>query len=309
MERTLASLRAMAEPTRLRLLSLCAQTELTVSELVTIVGQSQPSVSRHLKLLCDSGLLERMPEGSHAFYRVRRSFLEPLLHACLDSLAADDPLLSADHRRLGAIKEAREARAAAYFSENAVRWAELRSLHIDESEVESALLKAFAGRKIRKLLDIGSGPGRVLEILGPMAEQACGVDLSRDMLAVARARLEKAGLAHCSVRQADMYALPWPDKSFDAVALHQVLHFAERPGAAIREAGRVLEPGGCLAIVDFAPHRLEELRTEHNHRRLGFSFAEMEGWCKDAGLVISSSSSLAGHPLTVNLWLASAGRT
>lgn len=306
MDEILAALRAVAEPTRLRILKLCAEGELTVSELVAVLGQSQPRVSRHLKLMCDAGLLDRLPEGSWVFHRLAaQAPARAALAEILAALPEDDPLINGDAQRLQAIKQARAATAAAYFDKNARHWALMRSLHVDEAEVEAALTRIFATRRLGDLLDIGTGTGRVLEVLGHDADRAEGVDLSRDMLAVARARLDGAGLARCSVRQADMYALPFADASFDSVTIHQVLHFADRPAAVVAEAARVLRPGGTLVVVDFAPHRLEELRDRHEHRRLGFADVEVGQWCRDAGLVLDDAAPLAGDPLTVVLWVAS----
>lgn len=305
MDHVLAALRAAAEPTRLRLLSLCAQGELTVSELVAVLGQSQPRVSRHLKLMCEGGLLERFREGAWVFYRLSRDGAGgELARRCLDLVPADDPQITRDNARLGAIKQARAEAASAFFDANAGRWAELRGLHVDEVEVEAALLAAFERRAVHDLLDIGTGTGRLLELLGPKVQRGEGVDASREMLSLARARLEAAGLRHCGVRQGDMYALPFADAGFDAVVIHQVLHFADNPALAVSEAGRMLRPGGLLALVDFAPHQLESLREEQNHRRLGFTDAEVEGWCASAGLIMKNIVSLPGGPLTVTLWLA-----
>lgn len=305
MEHLLAALRAAAEPTRLRLLSLCAQGELTVSELVTVLGQSQPRVSRHLKLMCEGGLLERFREGAWVFYRLARSGAGgDLARRALELLPSHDPQLARDNARLAAIKQARAEAAAAFFDANAGRWAELRGLHVDEAEVEAAVLAAFAGHEVGDLLDIGTGTGRLLELLGPQVRRGEGLDASREMLTLARARLEAAGLRHCGVRQGDMYALPFDDAAFDAVVIHQVLHFADSPALAVAEAGRVLRPGGLLLVVDFAPHELESLRIEQNHRRLGFSDAEVSLWCDEGGLAMKRILGLPGGPLTVTLWLA-----
>jgi ubiquinone/menaquinone biosynthesis C-methylase UbiE len=305
MEQLLAALRAVAEPTRLRLVVLCARGELTVTELTQILGQSQPRVSRHLKLLCEAGLLDRFREGSWVFYRLSQSgpagaLARQLVAACDDT----DSTIALDLQRLSAIKRQRADLASAYFRENADQWHRIRSLYVDEREVEAALIGIIAAADPRDLLDIGTGTGRMLEILAPRVERALGIDQSREMLSIARVNLERAGLENGSVRLGDMYQLALPDASFDAVVIHQVLHYADRPAAAITEAARVLRPTGVLVIVDFAPHTLEFLREEHAHRRLGFSDAEVAEWCIAAGLDPASPHHLSGDPLTVVIWTA-----
>jgi ubiquinone/menaquinone biosynthesis C-methylase UbiE/DNA-binding transcriptional ArsR family regulator len=302
MEEVLAGLRAAAEPTRLRLLVLCAEGELTVGELTEILGQSQPRVSRHLKLLCDAGLLDRFREGTSVFHRLASG--AALARLLVDLLPGDDPVLALDRERLQAIRRQRAERATAYFRANAAQWDRIRSLYVDEKEVEAALLKLLPTEGLRDLLDIGTGTGRMLEIFGPHVERAVGIDLSREMLAVARVNLERAQLRNCTLRQSDMYQLPLPGASFDAVVIHQVLHYAEEPGLAIAEAARVLRAGGRLVIVDFAPHALEFLRSEQAHRRLGFADGEMLAWCRAAGLEPAPVRHLPGNPLTVSLWSA-----
>ena len=305
MESLLSGLRAAGEPTRLRLLALCAHAELAVSELTQILGQSQPRVSRHLKLLCDAGVLDRFREGTWAFYRLsEHGEGAHLARTLVDLIPGDDPVLARDLERLEAIKEARVAAAAEYFRVNAARWKEIRSLYVPEADVEEALLDVLSGDVIHDLLDIGTGTGRILEIIAPHVERAVGVDLSHDMLAFARANLERAEFKHCQVRHGDMYALALPNASVDAVTIHQVLHFADDPAAVIAEAARVLRPDGRLVIVDFAPHELEFLRTEHAHRRLGFRDDEVAGWCRAASLEAAEPRSLKGEPLTVNVWSA-----
>jgi ubiquinone/menaquinone biosynthesis C-methylase UbiE len=305
MDHLLAALRAIAEPTRLRLVVLCARGELTVSELTQILGQSQPRVSRHLKLLCEASLLDRFREGSWVFYRLRQSgpagaLARQLVAACDET----DPTIALDLQRLRAIKQQRADLAAAYFRENAVRWHRIRSLYVDEREVEAALLDIIAQADPRDLLDIGTGTGRMLEILAPRVEHALGIDQSREMLSVARVNLERAGLENGRVRRGDMYQLALPDASFDAVVVHQVLHYADRPAAAIAEAARVLRSNGILVLVDFAPHALEYLREEHAHLRLGFADAEIAEWCRAAGLEPAAPRHLPGDPLTVVIWTA-----
>jgi ubiquinone/menaquinone biosynthesis C-methylase UbiE len=301
----LDGLRAAAEPSRLRLLALCAQGELTVSELVQIVGQSQPRVSRHLKLLCDAGLLDRQPEGSSVFYRLASgSRANGLVRQLADMLPADDEQLRRDREGLDAVRKARAARAVAYFDAAAESWDRIRSLHVRDDAVERGLVEMLPLGRGRTLLDIGTGTGRVLELFGARGVAGTGLDLSPAMLRVARANLARAGLADAHVRQGDMYRLPWGEPSFDAVTFHLVLHFADEPGRALAEAARVLKPGGRLVVVDFAPHDLDSLRTEHAHRRLGFADAEMRGWMRAAGLVPGRAVSLPGAKLTVCLWPA-----
>jgi len=305
MDHLLAALRAVAEPTRLRLVMLCARGELTVSELTQILGQSQPRVSRHLKLLCEAGLLDRFPEGNWVFYRLSRSgragaLAQQLVAACGET----DPTIALDLQRLSAIKQQRADLASAYFRENAAQWHRIRSLYVDEREVEAALVDIIAAADPRDLLDIGTGTGRMLEILAPRVEHVLGIDQSREMLSIARVNLERSGLANGRVRRDDMYQLALPDASFDAALIHQVLHYADRPAAAIAEAARVLRPHGILVLVDFAPHTLEFLRDEHAHRRLGFEDDEIAEWCRAAGLDPAPSRALPGDPLTVVIWTA-----
>ena len=301
----LAALRAVAETTRLRLLVLCSGGELTVSELAQILGQSQPRVSRHLKLLCEAGLLDRFREGSWVFYRLSSGGAASALSRHLVAACAKaDETIALDLQRLAAIKRQRAEQAAAYFDENAARWHKIRSLYIDEAEVEAALSDIITAATPRDLLDIGTGTGRMIEVLGPRVGHALGIDQSREMLAVARVNLERAGLSNSIVRLGDMYQLPLADGSFDAIVIHQVLHYADRPAAAIAEAARVLRPGGVLVVVDFAPHALEFLREEHAHRRLGFADADVDNWCRAAGLDPDPPRSLAGDPLTVVIWTA-----
>ncbi|MDR3517022.1 MAG: metalloregulator ArsR/SmtB family transcription factor [Azospirillaceae bacterium] len=305
MDFLLSALKAAAEPTRLRLLALCGRGELTVSDLVQILGQSQPRISRHLKLLCDAGLLDRFPEGTWAFYRLaERGRCASLARTLIAAIPPDDLQIIRDSEREEAIKRQRAEAAAAYFRLSASRWHEIRRLHVPEPEVEAVLLRLVDDRPLSDLLDIGTGTGRMLELFGPRVRHGLGLDQSREMLAIARANLEQAGLRHCQVRQADMYQLPLDAETFDLVLIHQVLHFAESPAVVIAEAARVLRPGGLLLVADFARHDLETLRVEHAHRRLGFADEEVAGWCHQAGLRVDPVVHLPGTPLTVTVWPA-----
>ncbi|MGA8259489.1 MAG: metalloregulator ArsR/SmtB family transcription factor [Arenicellales bacterium] len=306
-------MRAAAEPTRLRVLAILAENELTVSELTQILGQSQPRVSRHLKILCEAGLLERFREGAWAFYRLADSGASAeVARALLPLIPGDDPAVTSDVRRVEVVRHLREQAAARYFQEVAPHWHQIRSLYVPETAVEDAMLRVLGDQPVDDLVDLGTGTGRVLEVFASRIKRGTGFDLSHAMLGVARARLAKANIHNCSVRHGDLYNLPVADGSVDVVTIHQVLHYLEYPRAAVAEAARTLGPGGRLLVVDFAPHDLEFLRTEHAHRRLGLAHEAVTGWCRAAGLVVEPVVRLAGdrgagQALTVCLWLATKG--
>jgi ubiquinone/menaquinone biosynthesis C-methylase UbiE len=317
MENLVAMLRAAGDPTRLRLLLLLREAELAVSELIEIVGQSQPRVSRHLKLLCEAGLLERFKEGSWVFYRAADRGKGAELGKALAALA-DPGLIETDRLRLSHVREARAAAAAAYFKANAAEWERIRALHAPDKDVEAAILKRLTAKPMDEFLDAGTGTGRMLELLAPHARHAIGIDVSPEMLAIARDRLAREKLPQVQVRLGDIYRLPFASGSreagFDAVLFHQVLHYLDDPGAAVGEAARVMRAGGRLAIADFAPHGLDFLREDYAHRRLGFSDREVKGWFEAAGLKPQESDTIApadhkasgpsAEKLTVKLWLA-----
>ena len=303
-------LKAAGEETRLRLLALLAEAELTVTELTEILRQSQPRISRHLRLLAESRLVVRFREGSWAFFRLPehgdKAELARTLAALLDP---DDRVMARDRERLAAVRAARATAAQAYFREHAAEWHRIRRLHAADAAVEAEIQQALADRPFRSLLDLGTGTGRMLELLGPGLERGLGIDLSLDMLALARARLDRAGLRHCSVRHGDIYDLALPRDSFDVVIVHQVLHYLDDGARALREAARVLRPQGRLLVIDFAPHELEFLRDEHAHRRLGFAEETVSQWLEQAGLDVISHRSVSPEAgsdgeIAVSLWLA-----
>lgn len=304
----LDGLKAAGEDTRLRLLALMGEGELTVSELTEIMGQSQPRISRHLKLLAEAGLVERFREASWVFYRRATDTAGAALTAALlDLMDPDDEVLLRDRERLEAVRATRAAQAQAYFRAHAHEWDAIRRLHAPDDEVEAAITSALSTAPIGSLLDLGTGTGRILELFAGQIERGVGIDLSSDMLSVARANLERAGVRNCSVRQGDIYNLALPRDAFDVVVIHQVLHFLEDAPRALKEAARVLKPGGRVLVVDFDPHDLEFLREQHAHRRLGFAPEIMESWLSQAGLALTSHRLLAPSGegrLTVSLWLA-----
>lgn len=310
LESLLTALRAAGEPTRLRLLTLLADGELNVTDITEILGQSQPRISRHLKLLSEAGLIERNREGAWAFFRLAdRGPMAVLARDLIARLADNDPQRERDRERLAEVRKARAEIAASYFSSHARDWDAIRALHVEENAVEDAVREALGEAPVRALLDLGTGTGRMLELLGGAAERIVGLDLSHEMLAVARANLAGAGLSRAQLRQGDVYALPVQADSFDLVVVHQVLHFLEDGSRAIREAARALRPGGRLLVVDFAPHELEFLREAHAHRRLGFPADTIADWMRAAGLDVLLHRDLpppdkAGGKLTVSIWLA-----
>ena len=294
--------RALADASRLRIVALLGTMELSVGELAQVLGQSQPRVSRHVKILCDAGLAERRKEGSWVFVALgERALVAPVM-AALDAYAVGADV-EADVARLAAVRADRAAAAAAWFEAHAGEWDAIRSLHIAEEQVEAAMRDLLAPEPLGRLIDIGTGTGRMIELFAPGAAHALGIDKSSEMLRLARARVGERGLGNAELRQADLYALPLPDGGADVAILHHVLHFAQQPGAAIAEAARVLDARGRLLIADFASHDREELRARDAHTRLGFADAQLAGWFDAAGLTLERVLTLEGGELTVKLWL------
>jgi ubiquinone/menaquinone biosynthesis C-methylase UbiE len=311
MDELLAGLRAAAEATRIRILFVLSHGEFNVSELTQILGQSQPRVSRHLKLMTEAGLVTRHKEGNWVLFRLRESELGGALsRAIVDLLPGHDVELARDLTRLEEVRAQRAAAAAQYFSDNAERWETLRKLHVREEDVEAAMLRLAGSAPIALHADLGTGTGSVLKSFAPLAAHSIGIDSSREMLAVARASLDQAGVRNAQVRHGDIYALPFSDAAADFITIHQVLHYLDDPGRALAEAARILQPGGRMLIVDFAPHDLEHLREHHAHRRLGIAAEHMANWLQRLGLVLAQHDMLAppwrkeGTGLSVSLWLA-----
>jgi ubiquinone/menaquinone biosynthesis C-methylase UbiE len=285
LSRVVACAGAAAEPTRLRILSFLRQTELTVGQLTQLLDQSQPRVSRHLKILVEAGLVHRTPEGSFAYFRLARDGSgAQLVEALLAQLDPADPVMQGDSRKLNELRSEREAATQAFFDTNASDWDRIRALHVADERVDAAINEAINTRAPNSLLDLGTGTGRLLERFGDRVLTGLGIDASANMLAVARNNLERKGLAHCRVRQGNLLSLDAEAGKFEMTVLHQVLHLLDEPDRAIAEAARTLSAGGWLVVVDFAPHQHEFLRTEFAHRRLGFSADTVLRWMHDAGL-------------------------
>jgi ArsR family transcriptional regulator len=302
-------LKAAGESTRMRLLVLLSSGDLTVSDLTDILGQSQPRISRHLKLLSEARLIERYQEGAWAWFRLRREGrASALVRKLIEDARLADAVIVRDQSRLSQVRLARSEKAQAYFSQNAESWDELRRLHVSEEKVEAALKDMIGSKPVDSFLDLGTGTGRLLQVFEGVYRHGTGIDTSRDMLSVARANLENSGISKASIRLGDIFNLPMEGGRFDLVTIHQVLHYLENPERAIAEAARMLAPAGRLVIVDFAPHTVEALRAEHLHARLGFSHSQMNEWLVEAGLEVMQVTDLkpdhGGAPLTVTIWLA-----
>ena len=303
MDELLQGLRAVAEPTRLRMIALCGHAELSVGDFVVILGQSQPRVSRHLKLLVDAGLLNRNKEGSRAYYRLIASGKNsPLGQVLNDLMPEEDPTLALDLSRLGTIKSERARYADNYMDEFAGERNELGRVSADEELVNKYLVQCVQSEKIDELLDIGTGTGRTLGLLGPLVDKAIGLDNSREMLSVARTNLERGNLKNCQVRIGDMYRLPFLENRFEMVTINSLLRYAEKPKEVLSEAVRVLKPGSSIIIIDFADHGLSELRDEYGHRWLGFSELEMLEIMGDNNIDIKNTTFFKGESLTVCIW-------
>jgi SAM-dependent methyltransferase len=301
MDRLLAALTAAADPTRLRLLALGARGAFCVNDFCEILGQSQPRLSRHLRLLCEAGLLERTREGANAWLTLAQGEAGALVRDMLKRADPEDPLLAADRRGAARVLAERAREASEKFRRGGADWDEMRALDLPAGAVEAALLRLLPAGDLGRVLDIGTGTGRLLELLAPRLSAGVGIDASRTMLALARVRLAKPEYSHLSVKLADMYALPLRDASYDLVLLQMVLHYAEEPAKAVAEARRVLAPGGTMVVVDLAPHDRAELRERMGHRALGFSDPDMDALLREGGVRAASATEIAG-PLTVRIW-------
>lgn len=298
-----ALFQALADPTRLRILALLREMELSVGELAQLLGQSQPRVSRHIRILSDSDLVGRRKEGSWVYLQLADHRRTEQLFDLYRGVDVDaEQLFGADAARLDSVRADRAEAARRYFEAHAATWDSIRSLHIADAEIERAIAGLLTDRPLGALLDIGTGTGRMLELFAPKAQSAIGIDRSSEMLRLARVKLEEAGICGASLRQGDMYALPLGDRSADSIILHQVLHYAQQPGAAIAEAARVLASGGRLLVIDFAQHDRSELKEQDAHLRLGFADDAMRGWFASAGLKLDRIERLGGGELSVILW-------
>ena len=316
----LNALKAASDDTRLRLLVLLAQTEHNVKDLTEILDQSQPRLSRHLKLLTTAGLIERFQEGAWVYYRLARDgCCRGLVDSILSNTNLSDPPFQRDQKRAEKVKTKRATEAQNYFKTHAKDWDQIRSLYVAEDKVEAEMQNLLGSQPIDLLLDLGTGTGRILELFAEQFSQGIGIDINHEMLRHARARLDRLNLNNCELRQSDITKINFEDECADVIIMHQILHFFSKPQEVCREAARLLKPGGRMLIVDFSPHTNEQLRNDFAHQRLGFAETQIWTWLKTAGLrakkykqlsnTQSTSSRNAPNKntlsvLNVSLWLA-----
>ena len=312
MDHILNIFRALADPTRLRIMLLLQKMELAVGELAQILDQSQPRISRHIRILDEAGLAERRKEGSWVFLKPGpASELEILGRIFRSSKVAKSDQAMQDQAQLSLVRKARAEMAERYFAAHAQEWDAIRSLHLPEAEVERAMLALLRDAPLGKMLDIGTGTGRMVELFGAAAQSIIAIDNSPEMLRLARAKLLDSETASglnlvqkTELKQGDFNNLPVANGTVDSVILHQVLHYAQHPEAVLVEVSRVLKPAGVVLIADFAAHDREDLRTEHAHARLGFSDESMKHWLTASNLGLVQTRTLDGGELTVKIWVA-----
>jgi ArsR family transcriptional regulator len=307
-DEVLDALKAVGEDTRLRIVALLRHGELTVTDLTEILGQSQPRVSRHLRLLVDARVVTKHREGTWAFFRlVETEPLRNLVDVALGAVDDTDPVVAGDGSRLEVARARRAAAAREYFEQIAPIWDEERSLHAAADTVEAAILDVVGDETLGRVLDVGTGTGRMLQLLAGRADRAVGLDTSHSMLSVARANLERVGVANWELRQGDVHSPPLDLAGFDLVVIHQVLHYLDDPARAIIETARLVAPGGRLLVVDFAPHRHDFLRAAA-HRRLGFAHQQLVDWFDQSGFdcptITDVEPPVGQDGLTVTVWLA-----
>ncbi len=317
-ETAVEALKAVGEPTRLRILAILRHGECSVTDLCEILGQSQPRISRHLKLLVDAGICSRHREGTFVYFGIERdgdreAQRVALTELVLAHLADDDPQLDADLARLGTVRERRSAAADEHFAAMAADWDLDTSRHVANALIEPVLLDMLhlsPSDSLGDVLDVGTGTGRMVQLLASSADRLVGIDTNTTMLRVARANLDRAGVHHAELRHGDLFAPPVEYERFDLVVIHQVLHYLDDPDRAISAIAKVLRRGGRALIVDLAPHHDESLRTEHAHRRLGFDDRQVRNWCDQVDLHVVNHELITdtdARRLAVQIWLAEKG--
>lgn len=280
----LAFAKALADPTRLRLMNVLCRHELSVNELVAALGLGQSGASRHLRILAEAGLVDARRDGQWVFYRAAADGPGRELAACLrpflDADADADPDLAADLRAARQVMAGRSADSARFFNAIAPDWDRMRHALLGGFDPAPEILARMP--ECAAAADLGCGAGDLLKALLAKARTVVGVDNSPSMLELARRRLPDA--ARASLRLGDLMHLPLREAEVQAAVLCLSLHHAPDPAQALAEAGRVLAPGGVLLVLDFTRHGREELREQYGDRWLGFDPEEMRSWMEAAGL-------------------------
>ncbi len=279
---TIEIFRALADDVRLRLIRALMTAELSVAELVQVLGLPQSTVSRHLKPLRDCALVETRREGTSVYYRkgpaVRESNLELVLDRELPRLAT----AREDALAVRRVLEQRRQRSHEFFEKMAGKYGELTQPGGGWSALAAGLAAGFVGKDV---VDMGAGEGELALLLARFAGSVTAVDQSKAMLKEVRGRAEAAGLGSVvRVCESDMESLPLADASVDAVFLSQALHHAAQPEAVVREATRILRTGGQVILLDLVKHDQDWVREQWADQWLGFGEQEVREWMEGAGL-------------------------
>lgn len=298
----LETLKALADPTRLQLLLLLGQSELTVQELTEILGMGQSRISRHLKILAEAGLVAVKRQGTWGYYRqgLDNPLFAEIWPALRNRLQANPAQLEFQ-RRLAAVLEGRRRRSADFFERHARQWDALASRVLPMANYRPALEAALPN--CRLLLEVGLGTGGLLPVLRQRAERVVGVDQSQAMLQQASLRLARLQLDGVDLRLGEMTHLPLADAEADAVVLNMVLHHAPQPERVFRELARVVAPGGRVLVADLQRHEQEWVREDIADQWLGFEQAELRGWLESSGLEFEEYLPIAGTPGEASVFL------
>lgn len=277
------TLKALADPQRLRVLAAVAEEELTVGEVQEVVASVQSSVSRNLALLREAGFVRDRKEGTSVYFSARTDMPAPAraLFSTLQARLGEIPEVKKDRARLEDCRRRRHLRSRNYFESVAGDWEHIRKSYFDDRVTSLAIEKLLPRNLV--LADIGCGTGSLTFELARFAQRAIGVDLSKEMLRRARAMAKQRGLANVEFRQGDALKLPLESGSVDAAFCVMVLHFLPAPADAVKELCRIVRPGGAVIVVDLVEHKQEWMREQMAHRWLGFDRSSVDRWFDDAG--------------------------
>jgi ArsR family transcriptional regulator len=289
LQESMTVLRALGDPTRVRLLAALDGEELTVAELQHVLDVPQSRVSTHLQRLKEAGLALDRIDGPHRYYRRADGAMPPAARATWEAVAAplgDDAQLERDRVRRAAVLAARKGPSWVD------RVAGSLDRHYSPGRTWESLARALAlVPSLGEVADLGAGDGAIAELLAPSAKRIVGVDASERMVEAGRERLKRAHLSHVTLVRGDMHAPPLPDESFDFVLLQQSLQYAEQPQIVLKQAARLLRADGRLLVVTLAAHKHDEVRASYGHVHLGFQRSQLQRWLRAAGLDVMQLAS------------------